>query len=82
MMGREVTATAGTGSKSHPNIAIQGTHRQNGDFFDSINPIATKSRTSRHFRFGSMNETARAVERCAQGGSGWRDRGNGTGRPV
>ena len=56
MMGREVTATAGTGSKSHPNIAIQGTHRQNGDFFDSINPIATKSRTSRHFRFGPKGD--------------------------
>jgi hypothetical protein len=37
-------------------FAIQGTHRQNGDFFDSINPIATKSRTSRHFRFGPKGD--------------------------
>jgi hypothetical protein len=29
-------------------------------------------------RVGSLNETARAVERCAQGsGWGWRDRGTG-----
>jgi hypothetical protein len=36
----------------------------------AFHPIATKSRTSRHFGFGPMNETARAVERYAQGG-GW-----------
>jgi hypothetical protein len=51
----------------------QGTHRQNGDFFDSIgqtlhfcdvrvvsafHPIATKSRASRHFGFGPTATSA------------------------